>query len=199
MSFSIASLCAGPALPAFALVANGLYSMVSYWVVQRPREFGIHLAMEARRGDVMERASRPTALTVFFGGMLRIAVSLAVKCVMIHLASSSSHDRLMRVEAFIGLMPVATIACVLPALRGASSIPRERGARAMVGRATCDQMKKCATSRLYLLHWSSNPATKEERGCCQLPSPCMSQPPRSTGEWYLHPPRWFVHREIRRR
>lgn len=61
---------------------------------------------------------------VFFGGMLRIAVSLAVNRVMIHLASSSSHARLMLVEVFIAITLVATIACVLPALRAASSIPQ---------------------------------------------------------------------------
>ena len=119
----IASLFVGFALLALALAATGLYSVVSYTVAQRTREFGIRLAMGAQRGDVMQLAFHSTALMVFFGGMFGIAVSLAVNRVMILWVSGSSHDPLMLVEAFIVLMLVSSIACALPALRAASIDP----------------------------------------------------------------------------
>ena len=70
----------GFALLALALAATGLYSVVSYTVAQRTREFGIRLAMGAQRGDVMQLAFRSTALMVFFGGMLGISVGSRQSC-----------------------------------------------------------------------------------------------------------------------
>jgi hypothetical protein len=54
-----------------------------------------------------------------------------------------------------------------------------------------------ATSRCRLPRWSVNPATKEESGCHQWPLLRMSPLLRNKDEWYLHPRRWFVRREIR--
>lgn len=119
----IASLFVGFALLALALAATGLYSVVSFTVAQRTREFGIRMAMGAQRGHVMQLAFHSTALMVFFGGMLGIAVSLAVNRVMVLWASGSSHDPLMLVGALIVLILVASIACALPALRAASIDP----------------------------------------------------------------------------
>lgn len=119
----IASLFAGFALLALALAATGLYSVVSYTVAQRTREFGIRLAMGAGRGDVMQLAFRSTALMVLVGGAVGITASLMLNRVMKLWASGSSHDPLMLVEAFIVLALVSILACVLPALRAASIDP----------------------------------------------------------------------------
>ncbi len=119
----IASLFVGFALLALALAATGLYSVVSYTVAQRTREFGIRMAMGAQRGDVIHLAFRSTALMVFLGAALGIAVSLAINRVMVLWASGSSHDPQMLVGALLVLMLVASIACTLPALRAASIDP----------------------------------------------------------------------------
>ena len=115
----IASLFAGFALLALALAATGLYSVVSYTVAQRTREFGIRLAMGAGRGDVMQLAFRSTALMVLIGGAVGITASLMLNRVMKVWASGNSHDPLMLVEAFLVLALVSVLACVLPALRAA--------------------------------------------------------------------------------
>jgi predicted permease len=119
----IASLFAGFALLALALAATGLYSVVSYTVAQRTREFGIRLAMGAGRGDVMQLAFRSTALMVLIGGAVGVIASLVLNGVMKLWASGSSHDPLMLVEAFLVLAVVSVLACVLPALRAASIDP----------------------------------------------------------------------------
>ena len=119
----IATLFAGFALLALALAATGLYSVVSYTVAQRTREFGIRLAMGARRGDVMRLAFRSTVLMVFTGGVIGLAASIALNRVMTAWASGSSHDPMMLVEAFLVLALVSVVACLLPALRAASIDP----------------------------------------------------------------------------
>jgi len=119
----IASLFVGFALLALALAATGLYSVVSYTVAQRTREFGIRMAMGAQRGDVMYLTFRATALMVFLGAAVGIAGSLALNRVMVVWASGSSHDPVMLLGAFITLLVVGSIACTLPTLRAASIDP----------------------------------------------------------------------------
>jgi predicted permease len=119
----VALLFAGFALLALALAATGLYSVVSYTVAQRTREFGIRLAMGAGRADVMQLAFRSTAQMVFAGGVTGIAASLALNRVMKAWASGSSHDPLMLVAAFLVLALVSVVACTLPALRAAAIDP----------------------------------------------------------------------------
>jgi predicted permease len=115
----IATLFAGFALLALALAATGLYSVVSYTVAQRTREFGIRLAMGAGRGDVMQLAFQSTVLMVLLGGVIGMATSIALNRVMMLWASGSSRDPLMLVEAFLVLALVSIVACTLPALRAA--------------------------------------------------------------------------------
>ncbi|HEX5234373.1 MAG TPA: ABC transporter permease [Silvibacterium sp.] len=119
----IASLFAGFALLALALAATGLYSVVSYTVAQRRREFGIRLALGAQRADVMQLAFRSTALMVLIGGAVGIAASLVLNRVMMQWESGSSRDPLMLTAAFLALLVVSIIACTLPALRAAAIDP----------------------------------------------------------------------------
>ena len=119
----IASLFSGFALLALALAATGLYSVVSYTVAQRTREFGIRLAMGAPRSDVMGLAFRSTALMVLLGATFGIAASVALNRVMLLWGSGSSRDPLMLVEAFLVLVLVSCVACTLPSIRAASINP----------------------------------------------------------------------------
>jgi putative ABC transport system permease protein len=119
----IASLFAGFALLALALAATGLYSVVSYTVAQRTREFGIRMALGAQRGVVMNLAFRSAGLMVLSGAALGGAVSLALNRIITHWAAGSSHDPMMLAGVLIVLLAVTGIACTLPALRAASIDP----------------------------------------------------------------------------
>lgn len=119
----IASLFVAFALLALALAATGLYSVVSYTVAQRTRDFGIRMAMGAQRRDVMVLAFRSTALMVLWGAALGIAASLALNRAMVLWSSGSSHDPLMLAASSLVLLLVGGVACALPALRAASIDP----------------------------------------------------------------------------
>ena len=52
---------------ALILAAVGLYSVVSYTVVQRTNEFGIRLALGAKRSNVLGIVFRSTVMSVGVG------------------------------------------------------------------------------------------------------------------------------------
>lgn len=119
----IASLFVGFALLALALAATGLYSVVSYTVAQRMRDFGIRMAMGAQRGDVMVLAFRSTVVMACAGAAVGLVASLALDRVIVVWASGSSRDPLMLAGSCMVLILVAGLACALPALRAASIDP----------------------------------------------------------------------------
>lgn len=119
----IASLFIGFALLALALAATGLYSVVSYTVAQRTREFGIRMAMGAQRRDVMRVALRSAGVLVLAGAAIGLVASVALNRVMAMWASGSSRDPLMLFEVVIVLIAVTGVACTLPARRAASVDP----------------------------------------------------------------------------
>jgi putative ABC transport system permease protein len=108
---------------ALALAAVGLYSVVSYTVAQRTNEFGIRIALGAKRGDVLGLVFRSTVMSVGGGILLGILLTLALNKVMATWAAESSRDPLMLFAATCVLSLVATLACALPARRAADLDP----------------------------------------------------------------------------
>ena len=108
---------------ALALAAVGLYSVVSYTVAQRTNEFGIRIALGARRGDVLGLVFRSTVMSVGGGILLGILLTLALNKVMATWAAESSRDPLMLFAATCVLSMVATLACALPARRASDLDP----------------------------------------------------------------------------
>jgi ABC-type antimicrobial peptide transport system permease subunit len=108
---------------ALALAVVGLYSVVSYTVVQRTNEFGIRIALGARRAHVLGIVFSSTALSVGGGIVAGIALTVALNKVLASWAAESSRDPLMLLAAAGVLSLVATLACAFPAWRASGVNP----------------------------------------------------------------------------
>ena len=108
---------------AVVLAAVGLYSVVSYSVVQRTNEFGIRMALGAPRGHVLRIVFGSTALSVGAGIVAGLVLSMALSKVMAHWAQESSRDPLLLAASTLTLALVAALACAIPARRAAGVDP----------------------------------------------------------------------------
>ncbi len=103
------------ALLALALAAVGLYSVVSYSVAQRTNEFGIRIALGARRGHVLKIAFSSAAVSVGSGILAGLVLSLALNKLLARWAEGSSRDPMLLLGVTFLLGVVAAIACTAPA------------------------------------------------------------------------------------
>jgi putative ABC transport system permease protein len=108
---------------ALALASVGLYSVVAYTAVQRTSEFGIRIALGAKRGHVLGIVFRSTVVSVGAGMVAGVALTLALNRVMAAWASESSRDPILLLAATCVLAMVATVACLIPAWRAAGIDP----------------------------------------------------------------------------
>jgi len=111
---------------ALVLAAVGLYSVISYSVVQRTNEFGIRMALGAPRGHVLRIVFASTVVSVGSGVLAGMILSVALSKLMGHLAEesqASSRDPLLLFAATLALALVAAIACAIPARRAARVNP----------------------------------------------------------------------------
>ena len=108
---------------ALALAAVGLYSVVSYSVVQRTNEFGIRMALGAPRGHVLRIVFASTVVSVGAGIVAGLALSVALSKVMAHWAQESQRDPLLLAASTLVLLLAAAVACTLPARRAAGVDP----------------------------------------------------------------------------
>jgi predicted permease len=123
---------------AVVLAAVGLYSVMSYTVVQRTHEIGIRMALGARPDDVLRLVVRQ-GLTLASVGMLvgfALAIAMARSLSAITFASSamgnggkllgvSATDPLIDLGAAVFLTAVAAFAAYIPARRAARVEPME--------------------------------------------------------------------------
>ncbi len=108
---------------ALALAAVGLYSVVSYTVVQRTNEFGIRVALGAQRGHLLGIVFRSMLISVGGGILVGIVLTVALNKVLASWAAESSRDPLMLLASACVLAMVAAIACMVPARRAAGVDP----------------------------------------------------------------------------
>ena len=108
---------------ALALAAVGLYSVVSYTVVQRTNEFGIRIALGAQRAHVLRIVFRSTLVSVCSGIVAGIVLTVALNKVMASWAAESSRDPLLLFGATCVLSLVAALACAIPAQRASGVDP----------------------------------------------------------------------------
>jgi len=122
----VAWLFGGFAALALVLAAVGLYSVVSYTVVQRTNEFGIRMALGAPRTHLLRIVFASTVTSVGSGIAAGLVLSLALSRVMGHWAQesqASSRDPLLLAASAATLILVAAVACSMPARRAAEVDP----------------------------------------------------------------------------
>jgi ABC-type antimicrobial peptide transport system permease subunit len=105
--------------------AVGLYSVVSYTVVQRTNEFGIRMALGAPRTHVLAIVFQSTAASVGAGIATGMVLTLALSKVMAHWSpeNAGSSEPLVLLGSTLVLAGVAALACALPARRAAGVDP----------------------------------------------------------------------------
>jgi ABC-type antimicrobial peptide transport system permease subunit len=108
---------------ALTLAAVGLYSVVSYTVVQRTNEFGIRIALGAQKGHVLGIVFRSMIASVGGGILAGGVLTLALNRVLASWDAESSRDPLLLLAAAVSLALVAGLACALPARRAAGLDP----------------------------------------------------------------------------
>jgi predicted permease len=113
---------------ALALAAVGLYSVVSYSVVQRTNEFGIRMALGAGRGHVLGIVFASTVVSVGSGIVGGLVLAIGLNSVVQKWAQGNARDPWILLVGTVLLLVVAAVACGLPA-RYASSVDPMRALR----------------------------------------------------------------------
>ena len=109
---------------ALVLASVGVYGVVAYYVSQRTREIGLHMALGATPGDiwrlVLTRGLRP----IVWGVVVGVALSLATaRLLRGQLYGVSTQDPETLVAVVATLLGVAVIATFVPALRAIRVTP----------------------------------------------------------------------------
>ncbi len=108
---------------ALALAAIGLHSVVSYTVAQRTNEFGIRMALGARRGELLRIVFRSALGSVGAGIFTGVALSLALSQIIAKWAHGNPRDPVILLAGTIVLCLVAGLACAIPARRASKVDP----------------------------------------------------------------------------
>ena len=114
------------ALLALALASVGLYGVLSYGVSQRRRELGLRAALGASRQAIVRQVIREGLTVTVVGLLVGLAGAAAVTRLMGSvLFGVAPLDPLSFALAPLLLVPVAVLACAMPALRAARTDPAQ--------------------------------------------------------------------------
>jgi predicted permease len=108
---------------ALALAAIGLHSVVSYTVAQRTHEFGIRLALGARRGDLLRIVFRSALGSMSAGIFAGVILSLALSQIIAKWVQGNPRDPVILLAGTVLLGLVSGLACAIPARRAAKVDP----------------------------------------------------------------------------
>ena len=108
---------------ALTLAAVGLYSVVSYSVVQRTGEFGIRMALGAQRVQVMRMVLLSATTSVGIGLAVGLGFSLGLGRVVSRWVNQQAHDPFIAFAVSLLIVAIAAVACLIPARRALSVDP----------------------------------------------------------------------------
>jgi predicted permease len=121
----VALLLLGFAVFALLLAVVGLYSVVSYSVTCRFKEFGIRMALGAGRGRIVRAAVQPAVLAIVAGLFAGLALSVALNKVVAQWSIGHLNDPVVLVAVSLVLFVAAMISAAIPANRAASIQPTD--------------------------------------------------------------------------
>jgi predicted permease len=108
------------------LAAVGIYGVIAYFVTQRTPEIGLRLALGATPRSVLMMVVRHGAMLVAAGVAIGLIAALAAtRTVTTMLFEVSTTDPPTYTMGAIGLLAVALLACVVPALRAVRVSPMQ--------------------------------------------------------------------------
>lgn len=110
---------------ALVLAVAGLYSVVSYSVAQRTREFGIRMALGAQRRDMLRIVFLSTTVSVGSGLAAGVLLSLTCTKVLARWVEGTSGNPLILLGVTLLMVCSSAVACFLPARHTSSIDPVE--------------------------------------------------------------------------
>jgi predicted permease len=121
----VTSLLLGFAMFALMLGVVGLYSVVSYSVSCRFKEFAIRLALGAGRARIVKIAVQPAVLTVVAGLFAGLALSVGLNTVVVRWSIGNLNDPVVLVAVSVVLCAATMMSAAIPANRAASIQPSD--------------------------------------------------------------------------
>jgi len=118
-------LLLGFAVFALMLAVVGLYSVVSYSVSCRFKEFGIRMALGAGRGRIVNAAVQPAVLAIVAGLFAGLALSVGLNKVVAQWSIGHLNDPVVLVAVSLVLFVVTMMSAAIPANRAASISPAD--------------------------------------------------------------------------
>jgi putative ABC transport system permease protein len=110
---------------ALVLAAVGLYSVVSYTVLQRTSELGVRIALGAQRRDVLRIVGVSAGTSVGLGIVLGLALSFGLDQMIAQWIENGTRDPLVVLGVSALLLAVAGVASLVPARRALAINPIE--------------------------------------------------------------------------
>jgi predicted permease len=110
---------------ALVLAAVGLYSVVSYTVLQRTGELGVRVALGAKRRDVLWIVGVSAGTSVGLGVLIGLALSFGLNRLIAQWIDNGTHNPFVVLGVSLLLLLVAAVACLVPARRALAINPIE--------------------------------------------------------------------------
>jgi ABC-type antimicrobial peptide transport system permease subunit len=118
-------LLLGFAAFALMLAVVGLYSVVSYSVSCRSREFGIRMALGSGRGRIVKAAVQPAVLAIVAGLFAGLPLTVGLNKVVGQWSIGNLNDPPVLVAVSLVLFVVTIVSAAIPANRAASIQPAD--------------------------------------------------------------------------
>jgi len=118
-------LLLGFAVFALILAVVGLYSVVSYSVSCRFKEFSIRMALGASRGRIVNAAVQPAVLAIVAGLFAGLILSVGLNKVVAQWSIGNLNDPVVLVAVSLVLFVVTMMSAAIPANRAASIQPAD--------------------------------------------------------------------------